>query len=183
MVLFVLSCLIPFTGLTSISFMARISSSIGIAATSFENWKLKKLQKLGISESMLIPIFTEEEQALREFVRSMRVSGGKSPVLDDEFQPIVIDFSHEDEELSGRYAFVSKDEFNAFCDSIRHYNLSMEEGPEFERLTQVLEGTGVGAQELAFLWNEYDPVFKRAKKLSATRLGDAEFRKMAGMTL
>ncbi len=183
MVLFVLSWLLPFTGLSAIATLSRVSSTIGIGAMGFENWKLNKLQRLGISESLLNPIFTEEEIALREFVRSMRVNKGQSPILDDEFKPIIIDFEHDDEDIAGRYAFVCQDEFNAFCDSVRHYNLSIEEGPEIERLTEVLKGTGVEVHQLSFLWGDYDPVFKRAKKVSAKRLNDREFLKMAGMTI
>lgn len=183
MVLFVLSCLLPFTGLSAISALTRVSSSIGLGVMGFENWKLKKLQKLGISELMINPIFTEEEEALREFVRSMRINKGQSPILDDEFKPIVIDFEHEDEDIAGRYAFICQDEFNAFCDSVRHYNLSVGEGPEVDRLGKVLDGSGVEIHQLSFLWRDFDPVFKKARKVSAIRLNDREFLKMAGMTL
>ena len=173
----------PFMGLTSIAALARLSSSLGIGATMFENWKLNKLQKLGITEALLNPIFTEEEAALREWVRSMRIQRGDSPVLDDEFRPMVIDFEHEDEDIAGRYVFVSKDEFHAFCDSVRHHNLSIGFGPEVERLEKILTPRGIDIDDLSFLWSDFEPVFRKAKKLSAKRLADSDFRNMAGVTL
>lgn len=181
MVLVVLPILWSFTGLTAIATLYRVSSALGTMAMVFDNWKMKKLQDLGIPEQMVKPIFDEEEAALREMVRAMRVSRGGSPILDDEFRPMVIDFPHHDEDIAGRYAFVSKDEFVAFCDSVRHYNLSVGEGPEVDRLTELLKGTDIDIDQLSFLWNDYEPVFKKLRKLSAKRLKDPDFQKLTGM--
>lgn len=182
MFLMVFAFSMPFMGLTAVGTLSRIASLLGTGATLFENWKLKKLQELGISQDLLHPIFTEEEEEIREWVRGMRIAKGESTVLDDEFRILVIDFEHEDEEIAGRYAFVSKDEFHAFCDSVRHHNLSMGFGPEVDRLEEILRPKGINIHDLSFLWSDFEPVFKKAKKLSARRLADRDFRKMAGLS-
>ena len=177
MIAFVLPLMWIGTGLTVAGTLSRFSSRVGMAATGFEMWKLKKMVSLGIHKDLVQePERTEDEQMLREIAR-----GDGSKILDDEFRPFVYEFQHEDPDIAGTYAFVSVDEFRLLANSIRQYNLLSRRGPEADRLREKLKGTTIQYGELSFLWDDSVMLFSQMKRMSKDRLGDSMFRKLAGL--
>lgn len=172
MVAFALPVIWAFAGFVGLKQLQGVLMWAGLSGITFENWKLKKCQTLGV-DAKTLGLELGEDEARKKLAEELGIESLPGAVIHV--------FELEDvegfEELTGKYALVGE-EFEHFLDGIRHLQLRAGVGPEAARLKALISGKGLKYEELSFLWDGFGCNFVKFQNLSKVRLEDSEFQRL-----
>lgn len=169
MIAFVMPVAIALGGGVGLSQMKNFAKALGTFSMFINNIRLRKTVDLGVDEKTVNDIATNTVKSVINTVLKTKMEGKEGETF------YVFEIDKEDvpgmEWLARKYCLVGT-EYENFLDGVRHLYLMKRQGPEAERIEELLRGSKTQYDDLAFLWEGFGCDFKRLQELSDVRLND-----------